>query len=186
MSEKNLKLNLGCGRNYLSGWVNIDNNKSVNSDVVCDLNSFPYPFADSCAKEILMEHVLEHLSDPLAVMAEIYRLAQDGAVVTIKSPHFSCNWLHPGHKSAISTKLFDFLNTKNEEYYGCTEFVVKKKYLHWMRGGAKGKKGSWPILALSFIINFLANINPAVTERIWCYWVGGFEELSFFVSVRKK
>jgi hypothetical protein len=186
MNEKNLKLNLGCGRNHLSGWVNVDNNDRVSPDVICDLNSFPYPFPDSCAKEIFMEHVLEHLSDPLAVMAEIYRLAQDDAIVTIKSPHFSCNWLHPSHKSAISTKLFDFLNKDNEEFYGNTDFIVKSVSLFWMRNTEKGKRSFLPIRVLNSVINYLAKLNPALTERIWCYWVGGFEEIVFSVLVRKK
>jgi len=180
------KLNLGSGNNYLDGFVNIDNNIHSKADVIHDLNIYPYPFRDNEFSEILASHIIEHLDDPLDFLQEIYRLSANGAKLIIKCPHFSCNWLHPRHKSAISTKLFSFLDKNNSEYYKITDFVVKNITLKWLGNTRLGKRKNPIMKTLNFIINFLANISPALTERIWCYWVGGFEEIIFEVEVRKE
>lgn len=186
MDKDIIKLNLGCGKKKLDGYINVDKEVSCQPDILHDLDVFPYPLADDHFKEVTMDHVMEHLKDPLMVLGEIYRVSADGAAITIKTPHFSCNWLHPRHCSAISTKLFDFLNQENEESYGKTNFSVESIKLRWMRNTDRGRKGGVFIKMLARMIDFLANIDPAITERIWCYWVGGFEEIVFTVKAIKK
>lgn len=34
-------------------------------------------------------------------------------------------------------------------------------------------------MGLDKLINTIANIQPFITSRIWCFWVGGFEEIEF-------
>jgi hypothetical protein len=29
------------------------------------------------------------------------------------------------------------------------------------------------------MIDFAANVSPYFASRVWCYWVGGFEEVEF-------
>ena len=89
------------------------------------------------------------------------------------------------HKSAISTKLFDFLNSNNSEYYGNANFKIKKITLKWIGRTDLGKKRNIIIKFFNIIIGFLANLNIAFTERVWCYLVGGFEEITFEVVVKK-
>ncbi|MCX8472834.1 MAG: hypothetical protein ORN85_04210, partial [Sediminibacterium sp.] len=36
----------------------------------------------------------------------------------------------------------------------------------------------------NFIINFFANLSPFLCSRLWCFWVGGFEEIEF-VFIKK-
>jgi SAM-dependent methyltransferase len=176
------RLNLGSGKNYLEGYINVDNNPHSKADVVHDLNSYPYPFEDNEFDEVLASHIIEHLNDPLDFLQEIYRVSKKGAKIIIKCPHFSCNWIHPRHKSAISTKLFDFLDENNSEYYENAKFKVISITLKWMGNTKLGKRKNLIIKLFNLIINFFANINPALTERIWCYWVGGFEEIIFKVE----
>lgn len=38
---------------------------------------------------------------------------------------------------------------------------------------------------LGFFIDCLANLSPFICSRIWCYWLGGFEEIEFRFSCRK-
>lgn len=179
------KLHLGSGNNYLAGFVNVDNNTHLKTDVACDLNLYPYPFEDSEFDEVLADHIIEHLDDPLDFIQEIYRISKNNAKVTIKCPHFSCNWIHPRHKSAISTKLFDFLDNNNSEYYKNSSFAVDKVSLKWMRNTNLGKRKNLIIKLLNCFNNFLANLNVSFAERIWCYWVGGFEEIIFEVRAKK-
>ncbi len=62
-----IKINLGCGKNAMQGWINVDKVKVEGVNVVWNLNQFSYPFKDSYADYILMQHVLEHLDDVVAV-----------------------------------------------------------------------------------------------------------------------
>ena len=176
MQKNNLKLNLGCGQRKIDGFIGVDSNLNVTADIAHDLNKFPYPFADNSVDEIIMDHVLEHLNDPIKIIIELYRISKDGAKIKIKAPHFSCNWLHPGHKSAISTMLFDYFNPESNDYYGRCNFKVLKKELHWLRPrNNHGKIAN----TISKTVNFFANLHIGFCQRVWCYWVGGFEEVEF-------
>jgi predicted SAM-dependent methyltransferase len=53
-----LKLNLGCGPNPKSGWVNVDLYDS-RADLHLDLRE-PWPFPDGAACHVYSEHVFEH------------------------------------------------------------------------------------------------------------------------------
>ena len=37
----------------------------------------------------------------------------------------------------------------------------------------------------SQFINFLANRHPFLCERLWCRWVGGFDNIIYRLEVRK-
>lgn len=85
-----LRLNLGCGRNALAGWINVDAVALPGVDVVADLDACraaPLPFADDSADEFLLQHVLEHIRDPLPLMQELHRIARAGAVATVRCPY---------------------------------------------------------------------------------------------------
>jgi len=86
-----MRLNLGCGDAKIDGWVNVDKYGHFDPDVVHDLETFPWPFDDDAAEEVLLNHVLEHLGQDtdvfLGVMAELYRVCRAGAAVRIHVPH---------------------------------------------------------------------------------------------------
>src|SRR3989338_1300391 len=178
-----IRINLGCGQMRLPGFVGIDNNpNTAAADVVHNLNIFPYPFTDSSVGEVLMNHVLEHLENPIEVLIELYRICSNGAKITIKSPHFSCNWLHPGHRSPISTMLFDYFNQGTSDFYGNCYFKVNFIGLKWLK--PKGPHG-WLPKVIGRFIDIFANLHLGFCQRGWGYWVGGFEEIEFDVTVLK-
>ena len=179
------KLNLGCGRDKKPGYLNIDNNPACRPDLSHDLNIYPYPLAGNRFKEIIADHVIEHLDNPLKFLQELYRLGASGCEVKISCPHFSGNHIHPLHKTDISTKLFDFMDKRNSEYYGQAHFKVEKIRLSWLRKTDRGKRANLIVRVLNSAINFFANLNIALAERLWCYWVGGFEEIYFKVIIIK-
>lgn len=86
---ENTKLNLGCGKNLMPEYINVD--KFGKPDIVCDLEEFPWPWEDNSIDEIVMFHVLEHLGETseiyLKIFMEMYRILKPGALVRIAVPH---------------------------------------------------------------------------------------------------
>ncbi len=178
-----LKLNIGSGRRREPGFLSVDNNpNAAGADIVHDLDALPWPFADGSVSDVLMDHSLEHLEDTIRTLQELYRICADGAVLWIRTPHLSCAWSHPGHKRAIGVGLFDHFDPAHEEHYGDCRFVVERLRLRWLRPRAQT---SWVRRLAAAPIDWLANANPRLCQRLWCYWVGGFEELEFQVRVVK-
>ena len=101
-----MKLNVGCGRNLLEGWINLD---KTGGDIKADLNE-RLPFEDNSATHILMSHVLEHIQNPLPMMEELYRIAKPGCLMVVACPYGSSDdaWEDPTHVRPIfaSSTLF--------------------------------------------------------------------------------
>lgn len=81
------KCNLGCGDIILDGWVNVDkyNPKATVQADVLDL-----PFADGVFEEVLLSHVIEHISYRRHgfLLDEIYRVMEKDGKLTIGFPDF--------------------------------------------------------------------------------------------------
>lgn len=94
-----MKLNLGCGRNPIDGFVNLDRAALSGVDVVHDLEQFPLPFDDDTFDEILGVDLIEHITDALGLMAELWRIAKPGCVCTFALPYGSSDdaWEDPTH-----------------------------------------------------------------------------------------
>src|SRR5882762_5655041 len=56
-----LKLNLGCGQLYMPGWVNVDLDPSVKSDLVCGFLELHDHFNKESVTEVLMLHSISYL-----------------------------------------------------------------------------------------------------------------------------
>jgi hypothetical protein len=85
-----MKLNIGCGRNIMEGWVNIDviNLPGVNWVVNLDCKEgVKIPAKAEAVTEIMMSHVLEHIQYPLPLMQELWRAAAPDALCTIRCPY---------------------------------------------------------------------------------------------------
>lgn len=79
------RLNIGCGKDYRNGFINIDNNPLVKPDIVRDIEK-GLPFEDNSVDEIFCPHALEHIHDLKFVLSEFYRVCKKGAKITIIVP----------------------------------------------------------------------------------------------------
>jgi hypothetical protein len=63
-----------------------------------------------------MAHTLEHIRDTLSLMAELYRVAQPGAKLTIRVPHGASDdaWEDPTHVRAYFAGSFGYFS---QPYY---------------------------------------------------------------------
>jgi predicted SAM-dependent methyltransferase len=82
-----VKLHLGCGPNYLEGWINIDIDPVVKSDLLFDLRE-EFPFPDSYVDFIYNEHFIEHLTynEGLLFLQECNRILQPRGILRISTP----------------------------------------------------------------------------------------------------
>ncbi len=87
-----VKLNVGCGRNAMEGWVNLDRVELPGVNIVADIDRCaeePLPLEDDYVDEFLLSHVIEHLRNPLPLMQELHRIAKPNALAAIRVPYGS-------------------------------------------------------------------------------------------------
>ncbi len=183
------KLNLGSGQFKKEGYVNVD--LLPNADVVHNLNDFPYPFPDNSFDEVEGDHVLEHLQDPFETMKELVRVTKSGGLLSIRVPHFSRGFTHPDHKRGFDVSFPLYFDPSFIGGYSGTPLELVRMRLTWFaQPYLKRKVLSHPQYligsVLGSVFDFLANLSPYACSRIWCFWVGGFEEVSFQLRCVKK
>jgi len=105
------KLNVGCGRNILPGWINLDGTPGPGVDVVLDIETLKrFPFEDATFDELLLSHVLEHIRNVYPLMSELYRVAKPNALMTIRVPYGSSDdaWEDQTHVRAYFLQSFGY------------------------------------------------------------------------------
>jgi SAM-dependent methyltransferase len=138
-----VKLNLGCGRNPLDGYTNVDRKKLPGVDVVCDLERGRLPFDTDTATEIVGVDLIEHIANVLPLMQELWRVAQPGARCRFELPYGSSDdaWEDPTHVRPY------FLNSWS---YFAQPFYYRADY---------GYRGDWQPVAV------ILDVNDTVTPQ---------------------
>jgi len=171
-----IKLNLGCWRYKKKGYINIDINKDFSPDIVHDLNIFPYPFDDNSVDEIYMYHILEHLENPMEVIRECRRILKFGCKLIIIVPHFSRDAFYQHRGAKYSIQFYKILDRKNMSYDNVFLNCVSHRF-RWY--GIHPLKTNKMMIFIGYIINFFANNMQSLCDRVWCFYVGGFDEIYF-------
>jgi SAM-dependent methyltransferase len=177
------KLNLGSGNFLKKGYINIDF-YNPKADVQHNLNIIPYPFDSNSIDIIEADHVIEHLHDVFAVMVELHRIIKPNGILKIKVPHFSRGMSHPDHKRGFDITFPYYFDPTFKGGYTGVYFKIEKLQFKWLAQPYL-KKQILPLPKYIFatifgiIFDMLANLSPMFCSRIWCYLVGGFEEINF-------
>lgn len=81
------RINLGSGRDYRAGLLNVDGNIACRKDLWIDLRN-RLPFPDRSASLVFCCHMLEHLfpDDAIRLLAEVRRILRDDGVARIATP----------------------------------------------------------------------------------------------------
>jgi len=101
------KLNIGCGKDYKNGWLNVDFNKEVKADIYCDLEK-KLPFKDSEFDYVLIDNVLEHVKNHLQLIDEMWRITKNKGIIEVYVPHF--------------TSMYGFKHLTHYKVYGIGSF----------------------------------------------------------------
>lgn len=83
-----LRLHLGCGKNRLQGFINIDLNPSSATDLATDIRKLPFPSGSTSRIECY--HAFEHISFPMVgeYLREWLRVLQPGGELVLELPDF--------------------------------------------------------------------------------------------------
>lgn len=118
-------LNLGCGTDIRTGWINVDRVALPGVDRVVDLSNFPWPLADQAFEFVLAKDVLEHCQNQVLVLEEIWRILQPGGTLRVQVPHFTSRGAHldPTHLHSYSVETFDYFVVGHQRaYYTSTPY----------------------------------------------------------------
>jgi predicted SAM-dependent methyltransferase len=82
-----LKVNVGCGNEPFTGWINLDLDPAARADIQWDVTD-GLPFPDESCAFVYSEHFLEHISVQQGVrfLTECRRSLQPGGIVRIGMP----------------------------------------------------------------------------------------------------
>ena len=114
-----MKLNLGCGKDYIDDWVNVDFYDDLNCDVTHDLEEFPWPWEDNSVSEIRIIHTLEHLGADwkvyIKILQEMYRVCEDDATIRVLVPS-PWHWNFTSDPTHVRPVTPDGLNLFSKEH----------------------------------------------------------------------
>ena len=114
-----MKLHLGCGKDYIDDWVNVDFYDNSKCDVVYDLEVFPWPWDDDSVSEIKIIHTLEHLGADwkvyVQILQEMYRICEDDAKIEVIVPS-PWHWNYTSDPSHVRPVTPDGLNLFSKEH----------------------------------------------------------------------
>lgn len=180
------KLNLGCGSYPDPEALNVDVRAEASIDLQLDIDdpeqiaSLPHGHYE----RIEMSHVLEHLDDVFGTMKACGALLKPGGELHIRVPHFSRGFTHAAHKYGFDVSFPHYFDPSKRSFYLGPTLKLVSMRLTWAirpdlyREVAPG----WQVVILKLmnaIFTPLANLSPGACSRLWCYWVGGFEQIEF-------
>lgn len=87
--EKEVKLNLGCNKTYIPGFLNVDINKEFGADIVTNVKDLSM-FESGSICELYASNILEHFphTETLDVLKEWSRVLKTGGKLHISVPDF--------------------------------------------------------------------------------------------------
>ena len=123
ISNKSLKLNLGCGTSRKIGMINCDLYPMTAAELTFNLEESNWPFQDSTVEEVELSHVLEHIKNTEIFFKELYRVCKHGARILITVPYPRHDWflIDPTHVRSWHHESFSHLE--------------KEKCLKWFFSG---------------------------------------------------
>lgn len=173
-----MRLHLGCGFNYLEGYVNVDNRSEcpdAKIDKNVDLDKYPWPFKSRSSEEVFMNHVIEHLKEPDRALREVGRILKPDGIFRLNVPHYSRSYGVHVHEKGFS--IWSVL-TDTKDFFEPVSIRLVWDYPENFKRGASIFK------PFCRFWNGVLNLNHWFAERFLIYKFGGIQEIRFVL--RKK
>lgn len=167
-------LDIGCGRNKLSGSVGVDFLDLPGVDVIADLNG-KLPFEDNSFDAIHANQVFEHVQNLIGLIEECHRILKPEGILIAHVPYFRSSWaaIDPTHVRQFTiNSLHYFVNgsLENENYrFSEVSFSSINCYLD----------GNYPRGPLRYLFTKLALRWPYRFENSLLSFIYPFESLTF-------
>jgi len=143
----------------MEGYVNCDKVKEVNPDKVVDLEK-KLPFKDNSVEEIVLTHVIEHVTNMYQLMEEMYRICKGKAIIKIATPYFSSESAFSNftHVRFFTWTSFDLFDKDHVEHFHIpnVNFKINYKKLRWRK-------------ELRFF-EIIFSKFPRVYQELFCWW----------------
>lgn len=163
-------LDIGCGnKKYISNnkddvVIGLDVAKLPAVDKVHNLEKFPWPFQKNEFDIIIANHILEHMSDLIKVMEEIWKISKPGAIIKINVPFFAFHraFQDPTHKRFFTIDSFEYFTKESGlNYYSKARFEIIERKIGFFSGGIPRPIGK--------ALEFFMNANQRFYERFFAY-----------------
>ena len=161
-------LDVGCGVNKAPGAIGLDNNPKTAADVIHDLGSLPYPFADDEFDAIVSNHAIEHVPDLMGFVTELYRITKPGGKIKFITPHYTNpDWASdPTHRNHINSYTFNIFMPERAvfDFYTDVRLRPVSTYVSLL--------GLWRALGIEFLVN-LDQKSPSwrFTRKFWEHYL---------------
>ena len=142
-----MKVDLACGDNKKEGFVGVDKVETSKTDIVHNLNVYPWPFEDESVDEIWCSHYVEHIPHEIhnedgrdgliQFMDEVYRILKPEGIIKIEAPYYKHERAYgdPTHTRYMGDLSFAYFNkywrdTNKLSHYGINcDCDIKMSYL---------------------------------------------------------
>lgn len=126
-----MKLNVGCGRDYREGWINIDISREVKADAIADIRTWELPrdnkgnydsrIKDEEVDEIYISGVLEQIGENdhlIHAMNECHRVLKPGGkmVVVVPNAQYAIAHRDPMDVRKFTKATFFYFGERETEY----------------------------------------------------------------------
>lgn len=165
------KIDLACGQNKVEGYFGIDIAAGDTVDAVVDLEVYPWPIETSSADDIVCNHYIEHVTDLMQFMNEVYRILKPGGKVKFVAPYYTSMrcWQDPTHKHAISEASFLYYNKKWRDDNKLSHYPIDcdfdYTYGYDMNAQWANRSEEARNFAIAHYFNIISDIHVVCTSR---------------------
>lgn len=180
-ADSHIVVDLGCGKRKKPGALGLDIARIPGVDVIADVMK-PLPLKDSSVDEVQASHIVEHVDDLLGFMGEIWRVCKPGALVYMRFPHGTSNyvtWKDPTHRRGVFLATFEYFDPNTFDgqawgYYHPAKFEITRRRINFNMNADTFRPPTarrW----VGRVLDALANRNARtqyLCERFWGHWFG--------------
>ncbi len=133
LDQMQAKVNLGCGRRKIPGFINVDKNLSCEPDYIVDIEKDGLPhFEDNSVDMIFCADFLEHISSARAdfVIDEIWRVLKPNGLFESWTPSTDGRGAFQDHDHKSFWNMNSWIYYVNTEYRELNNVKAKFEVLH--------------------------------------------------------